>query len=117
MARGRASLKNIDKLKGLAEQYGVENNPLFLTTLDRYTTQMMVIESMREALDAESTIVEKEYVKGRGNVYAHPLIKELPKACDSANKTADMLLKIIDTLGEKKKAVDPLLEFIGGGDA
>lgn len=114
MAKAKAKLNNIERLEELAEMYGVQDNPLFLTTLDRYKTQIKVIDTMREALDDAGAIVEKEYVKGRENVYAHPLIKEMPKACDSANKTADMLLKIINSLGAVTETKDPLMEFLGG---
>lgn len=107
---------NIEKLKNLAKQYGCEDNPLFLTTLDQYVVQQRVIESIRDALDASEVAVSKEYVKGRENLYAHPLIKELPKHSDSANRTADMLLKIIQTVGNIKDKSDSFDGFLADRD-
>lgn len=106
---------NINKLKRLAKQYGCEDNPLFLTTLDQYIVQQRVIESIKQTLDESEVAVSKEYVKGRENIYAHPLIKELPKHSDSANKTADMLLKIIQTVGNVKNPSSSFDTFISEG--
>jgi hypothetical protein len=106
---------NIDRLRSMAEDHGVGENALFLTTLDRYIVQQRIIDMIREELDKSDTTVSKEYVKGRENVYAHPLVKELPKHSDSANKTADLLLKIITSLGEvQAETGDGFESFVEG---
>ena len=86
---------NIDKLRELASQTGCDSNPLFATALDQYVVQLRVIDLIRHELDNADLAVSKEYVKGRENLYAHPLVKELPKHSDSATKTAAFLWNMI----------------------
>ena len=83
------------KLLKMAKSYGVEKNELFVQAAEQYDTQMRVIQSIKDALDAaENLTTSKEYVKGRENVYANPLVKELPKHADSANRTLQVMLTI-----------------------
>ena len=90
-----------DELMELAEQYGVENNALFVASAKQYSTQQKVIENIRQALEEEDNLMTtKEYVKGRMNVYANPLVRELPKHADSANKTLNTMLDIVIKLGK-----------------
>ena len=44
---------------------------------------------------------QKSYVSGQKNEYAAPLVKELPKHSDAANRTAAVILDIIVKLGQK----------------
>lgn len=110
----KTSVKKTDikELKALAEKYGVEDNALFQSTLNRYITQQRVIDSIEKAIDEDDVTVTKEYVKGRENAYMHPAVKELPRHADSANKTADMLLKIITSLGDMRHEADALLDAL-----
>ena len=90
-------------LVAMAKDYGVDTNALFLTALNQYCTQQKVIEQIQKILlEEDSLLTKKEYVKNRENVYAHPLIRELPKHSDAANRTASVILDIIKTLGHKK---------------
>ena len=90
-------------LVSMAKDYGVDTNALFLTALNQYCTQQKVIEQIQKILlEEDSLLTKKEYVKNRENVYAHPLIRELPKHSDAANRTASVILDIIKTLGHKK---------------
>ena len=57
-------------------------------------------------------MMTKEYVKGRENVYSHPLVKELPKHSDSANRTAATILDIIKTFGKEPVQKGKLEEFM-----
>ena len=71
---------------------------------------------MEKTINEDGTLVTKEYVKGRKNVYSHPAIADYNRTTDSANKTVSTLMKIIVTLrkddsGEKD---DPLLKIISG---
>lgn len=102
MAKQAKKSNNVERIKQMAAEYGCADNALFLTTLDQYIVQQRVIDMIREELDGSDAAISKEYVKGRENLYAHPLIKELPKHSDSANRTAELLLKIITALGDKK---------------
>ena len=87
----------------MATEYGINDNALFLSTLETYSLQMNVLRSVRDAANEDDPTVEKEYVKGRKNLYVHPAVKELPRHVDSANKTAALLLDIIQKLGKPKQ--------------
>jgi hypothetical protein len=72
---------------------------------------------LRETIENEDTLVTKEYVKGRENLYTHPAITEYNKTTDSANKTVttlDNLMKSQTAMLRKKDAVDPLVAALGG---
>ena len=110
MSRAAGNKKDIKELEEMAARYGVQDNALFKSTLDRYITQQRVIDSIKRAIDEDDVTVTMEYVKGRENAYMHPAVKELPRHADSANKTADMLLKIIMSLGDKNHDIDALMD-------
>lgn len=108
----RASTTTYDEIMKLAEAYQVQDNALFIATAKQYDTQMQVIEMIKAQLNSDGSAVStKEYVKGRENVYANPLIKELPKHSDSANKTMQTLLDIISKLGKPVQKESALSQF------
>ncbi len=101
------------KLLRMAKRYGVDKNALFLQAVEQYDVQARVIQNIRDALDEEdgSLTTSKEYVKGRENVYANPLVKELPKHADAANRTLQTMLTIIKELGKPPEPKDRLTEM------
>lgn len=107
-----------EEIKELAEQRGVQSNFFFVTTFERYQTQLEILDSLRESIKENGMTVKKEYVKGRKNVYSNPAIADFNKTTDSANKTVATLLRIIKNFGadESKEDVDPLMSIINGGD-
>lgn len=111
MARKTATYK---ELMQMAEEYGVDDNALFLSAANNYQIQKKLIDRISETIEHDETIVTKEYVKDRENMQAHPLVKELPKHMDSANKSLTMMLNIITQLGERKTAGDKLSQFTDG---
>lgn len=114
MARKNKTYKD---LVAMAEAYGVAENALFLTALNQYCTQQKVIEQINNILlQEDSLLTKKEYVKNRENVYAHPLIRELPKHSDAANRTASVILDIIKTLGHKKATGGKLETLMNNDD-
>ena len=101
-----------NNLMKMAKTYGVDKNALFVSAAHQYQVQQTVIEKIREQIDGETAlVVGKEYVKDRENVYVHPLIKELPKHSESANRTAATMLSIIQTLGHEAAAGSKLTAF------
>ena len=82
----------------IAEQHGVEQNFFFLTTFKRYQVQLQILNDLEKTIKEESTLVTKEYVKGRKNVYSHPAISDYNITTDNANKTVSILMKIIISL-------------------
>lgn len=105
----------------IAEQYGVEKNFLFITTFKRYSIQLQILTELEKAIEVHGSMVEKEYVKGRKNLYTNPAINEYNKAVNSANKTVSTLMSIIKTNSEKYnddngEEDDPLLRVLNGDD-
>lgn len=108
MAKQKATY---DELLKLAKRYNLENNEMFISCASQYDLQQKIIQNIKKAIEEEdSLMVEKEYVKSRTNVYANPLVRELPKHSDSANKTLQMMLNIIESLGSKEAKQSSKLE-------
>jgi len=89
------------ELLKMAKQYGVENNALFLAAAEQYDLQQKVIMMLKAGIDDGDLTTSKTYIKGENNEYAAPLVKELPKHSDAANRTAGIILDIIVKLGRK----------------
>jgi len=100
----------------IAEQHGVEQNFFFLTTFKRYQVQLQILNDLEKTIKEDGTLVTKEYVKGRKNVYSHPAISDYNRTTDSANKTVSTLMKIITSLrkDDVSEDDDPLLQIIAG---
>lgn len=102
------------EIKRLAEESGLADDFYFLTTFDRYETQIKILAELKKTIEAEDTLIEKEYVKGRKNLYTHPAISEYNRTTDSANKTVTCLLKILEARNQgEKEEEDPLLKIMG----
>ena len=118
--------KNVDwfeqqanALLKMAEDAGLASNLFFATTFERYKVQLRILKDLEKALDENGTLVTKEYVKGRGNLYSNPAIQDYNRTTDSANKTVSTLLRILksfdaDVSGDES---DPLMDALNGGDA
>lgn len=104
-----------EEIRAAAEASGLEDDFYFLTTFERYLTQIKILSELKKTIDTSDTLIEKEYVKGRGNIYTHPAIKEYNSTTDSANKTVTCLLRILEARKTSGTAsADPLLEIMGG---
>lgn len=108
--------KQAKEILEIAEKHGVEQNFFFLTTFKRYQVQIGILNDLEKTIREEGTLVTKEYVKGRKNVYSHPAISDYNRTTDSANKTVVTLMKIITTLRDRQNddESDPLLEILSG---
>lgn len=102
----------------IAEASGVQTNFFFITTFKRYQVQINILNELEKKIKEDGALVTKEYVKGRGNLYANPAISEYNRTTDSANKTVSTLIKIIKGFkGEDTdNEIDPLLAIINGGE-
>ena len=98
MARVR---KTYNELLKMAKSYGVDKNALFLTAAKQYDLQQRVIEMLKAGIEESDLVTSKTYISGQANDYAAPLVKELPKHSDAANRTAAVILDIIVKLGKK----------------
>ncbi len=109
-------IEQAEEILRIAQEYGVEQNFLFITTFERYRMQLKILEDLKVSIEEDGALVTKEYVKGRENVYTHPAISEYNKTCTSANQTVATLIKIIKTLRngeEENDGEDKLLEALG----
>ena len=100
----------------IAQKFGVEQNFLFLTTFKRYQVQLSILNELEQRIKEDGSLVTKEYVKGRGNVYTHPAISEYNKTSQAANGTVATLIKIIKTLRNEdsdEEGEDELLNALG----
>ena len=103
----------------IAQESGVQSNFFFITTFKRYQVQLNILAELEKVIKEEGTLVTKEYVKGRKNVYSNPAIQDYNRTTDSANKTVATLMRIlrnfgVDDAGEQD--ADPLMKIINGGD-
>ena len=99
----------------IAEKHGVEQNFFFITTFKRYQVQINILNDLEKAIKSDGTLVTKQYVKGRENIYTHPAITEYNKTANGANQTVQTLMKIITTLrDENSDSADELMAFIRG---
>jgi hypothetical protein len=79
-----------------AQERGISTNFFFVTTFKRYQVQMQILTSLEKAINAEGAMVEKEYVKGRKNLYTNPAIQEYNRTTTAANNTVITLIKIVE---------------------
>lgn len=101
MARTGKSYADLVKM---ARQYGVEDNAMFLAAAAQYEIQQQLIVIIQKSIDEANLTTTKTYLKGAENLYANPLVRELPKHSDSANRTLATMLDIITKLGREKPA-------------
>lgn len=90
--------KKANEILKIAEQCGVEQNYFFVTTFKKYQTQLKILDELEKEINNGETLISKEYVKNRKNVYINPAIKEYNNTCSASNNTIVTLLKIIETL-------------------
>lgn len=103
-------------LMRMAKRFGVEKNEMFIAAAGQYIAQREVIDEINKKLkEEEDFVTTKEYVKGRENVCVHPLIRELPKHSDSANKTLTTMLEIIKAFGKETEKQGKLAEMMRDG--
>lgn len=78
-----------------AREKGVEHSFLFITTFQRYKEQISHLVELEKIIKEEGMLVEKEYVKGRKNLYMNPAINAYNSTAGAADKTAQLLIRYI----------------------
>lgn len=121
MEKTKKSLsEQAQEIMKMAEDTGVQTNFFFVTTFKRYQVQLSNLGELEKAIRETGTLVTKEYVKGRANIYVNPAVTEYNKTTDSANRTVTTLMKIIKGFGkedeERDADYDPLMAIINGED-
>lgn len=110
--------EQVREILKIAEETGVQTNFFFITTFKRYQVQLSNLTELETAIRETGTLVTKEYVKGRANIYVNPAVTEYNKTTDSANRTVTTLMKIIKGFAkedeERDLGYDPLMAIING---
>ena len=102
------------EILAIAEKHGVEQNFFFITTFKRYQVQINILNDLEKQIKEQGSLVTKEYVKGRENIYTHPAIGEYNKTSTAANQTVTTLMKIITTLrNDTDTETDELMKYLG----
>lgn len=78
-----------------ATEKGVEHSFMFVTSFERYMEHIKHLQELQKVIKEEGTMVTKEYVKGRANIYVNPAINAYNSTAGAADKTAQLLLKYI----------------------
>ena len=78
-----------------AKEKGCEHSFMFVTTFQRYMEHIEHLKELQKAIKDEGTMVTKEYVKDRKNIYVNPAINAYNSTSGAADKTAQLLLKYI----------------------
>lgn len=86
---------------------GVEHSFMFVTTFKRYQELITHLQELQKAIADEGTLVTKEYVKGRRNLYVNPAVNAYNATAAAADRTAQLLLRCI---------IQPLSDGDGDGD-
>ena len=107
-----ASGTSLKKLVELGKRYKVDREEDFEACAKTFAQEAALIAQMRAKLKADGLTVEKTYVKGGKNLSAHPLIAEIPKHVDCANRLLNSMAAIIKDRGERpEQAEDDLAGF------
>ena len=104
---------DFDKIMELAKSYGVDENVLFVSAAERYAGQIKIIQEMQESV-AGGLLIKSVGSMGQEKVETNPLVVQLPKYNDTANKTLGVMLDIIQRLGTAVPVGDKLGEFLNG---
>lgn len=105
--------KTIEELLILADTYGVSQNPIVQELIGKYNEQKRMITEIQKQIKADGLTCKKEYVKGRENLVANPLLDTFQKHQDSSSRTLDSLTDAIIKFGTtpaKKSRLSALIE-------
>ena len=95
MTKRMTLTEQAEEILRIAQESGVQSNFFFVTTFKRYQVQINILNELEKAIKENGTLVSKEYVKGRKNLYDNPAINSYNRTTDSANKTVSTLMKIL----------------------
>ena len=90
------------KMLAFGEKYQIEEEQDFLEAARIYSEEAALIDQMRDRLDEDGLTVMKTYKTGDCEV-AHPLLSELPRHVESANKCLMTISSMIEDRGTKKQ--------------
>lgn len=99
------------KMLKFGKVYQIEKEQDFLEAARIYSEEAALIDQMRDQIAEEGLTVEKSYKTGSVDV-AHPLLSELPRHVESANKCLGTIGTMISERGARiEKAARDLDAF------
>ena len=104
--------KNIEELLKLANDYGVAENPIILELISKYNEQKQLLKKVQSQIRKDGLTCTKEYVKGRENLTANPLLDIFQKHQDSSSKTLGTLSDAIIKFGTTPPKQSRLQKFM-----
>ena len=90
------------KMLAFGKIYQIEEEQDFMEAARIYSEEAALIDQMRDKLDEDGLTVMKTYKTGDVEV-AHPLLAELPRHVESANKCLMTISSMIEDRGAKKQ--------------
>ena len=90
------------KMLAFGKNYQIENEQDFIEAARIYAEEAYLISQMRDQIAEEGLTVVKSYKTGDVPV-AHPLLSELPRHVESANKCLTTIGNMISDRGAKKE--------------
>lgn len=85
----------VEKIIDSAKKTGADNSLFFIKTFEQYKNLLKLQSDCLRAIENEGSMVTKEYVKGRGNLYVNPAMKTYDSLCKTTNQTVSTLIKIV----------------------
>lgn len=79
-----------------AEQVGLDQDHLFLTTYRMLLTELDMLDALEKSFLEDGATCEKEYVRGSKNLYVSPSCDKFAKISDSALKKIQVLEKMLN---------------------
>lgn len=92
----------LKKLKAFGRTYQIDREQDFIEAARIYAEEAYLIDQMRDQIAEEGLTVMKTYKTGDVPV-AHPLLSELPRHVESANKCLTTIGNMISERGAKKE--------------
>ena len=90
------------KMLAFGKEYQIDGEQDFLEAARIYSEEAALIDQMRDRLDEDGLTVMKTYKTGDVEV-AHPLLSELPRHVESANRCLMTISSMIEDRGAKKQ--------------
>ena len=88
------------KMLAFGKEYKIDGEQDFLEAARIYSEEAALIDQMRDRLDEDGLTVMKTYKTGEVEV-AHPLLSELPRHVESANRCLMTISGMIEDRGKK----------------
>ena len=111
-----AKAKTIEQLEQLARDYGVQDNPIVKELVAKYWEQKSLIKKIQTQINKDGLTCKKEYVKGRENIVANPLLDVIQKHQDSSSRTLDSLTNAITKFGTPPSKKNRLHQMMSEDD-